>query len=87
MERIEYKAGANQKIVAYLSDDDGADVALGSIFAFIADDASTMEAQGWRIVSTSTMPIRQMGTAGNILFQSGGQFVTQAAVAVVYGRA
>lgn len=30
--------------------------------------------------------MRQMGTAGNVLFQSGGQYVTQAAVVVVYAR-
>jgi len=32
------------------------------------------------------MPMRQMGTAGNIFFQSGGQFATQLTVAVVYAK-
>ena len=30
--------------------------------------------------------MRQMGTAGNIMFQSGGQYATQVAVVAVYAR-
>ena len=86
MDRIEHMAGTSQKVVLYISDDRGAGLDAGSIFEFIAGDAATAEAQGWRIVSTAVMPLRQMGTAGNIFFQSGGQFATQAAVAVVYAR-
>jgi hypothetical protein len=52
----------------------------------VTQDARDRAANGWRIVSTVGLPLRQMGTAGNILFQSGGQFVTRASIAVVYGR-
>jgi hypothetical protein len=86
MRRYEYPAGTRQLIVAYLSDDDGDAVDLGALLAFIADDAAALDADGWQIVSTNSLPIRQTGTAGNILFQSGGQYATQVAMGVVYGR-
>ncbi len=35
----------------------------------------------------STFPIRQLGTPGNVFFQSGGQFATQLAAIVVYAKA
>jgi len=52
----------------------------------VAADAAALWAAGWRIVATSIAPLRQTGTAGNILFQSGGQYATQAAAIVTYAR-
>jgi hypothetical protein len=86
VERSEHLAGTSQKIVVYVSDDAGVGLDPEAIFEFVAVDAESEESQGWRIVSMTAMPMRQMGTAGNIVFQSGGQYATQAAVAVVYAR-
>jgi hypothetical protein len=83
MDRVEHAAGDGQKIVIYLSDDRGL-LEPDVLFEDVAADAATLAGSGWRIVSKATMPIRQMGTAGNIFFQSGGQFATKAAVVVVY---
>lgn len=87
MQRFERAAGENQKIVVYVTDDTGGGLDPAGIFEVIGADATALDADGWRIVSTTAMPLRQMGTAGNIFFQSGGQFATQAAIAVVYARA
>lgn len=87
MDRVEYQAGEDQKLVVYVSFDSGAPIDPAQIFGEIAIDAAGMEREGWRILSTTVMPMRQTGTAGNILFQSGGQYATQAAVVVAYTRA
>jgi hypothetical protein len=87
VERVEYEAGKDQKLVVYVSFDTGGPIDPGQIFGEIATDAAAMAGQGWRILSTTVMPMRQTGTAGNILFQSGGQYATQSAVVVVYTRA
>lgn len=84
MERVEHAAGDGQKIVLYVSDDRSIPLEPDMLFEEVAADAATLAGSGWRIVSMATMPIRQMGTAGNIFFQSGGQFATKAAVVVVY---
>jgi hypothetical protein len=84
--RSEHMAGTGQKFVVYVSDDAGVGLDPEAIFEFIAVDAASEEEQGWRVVSMTVMPMRQMGTAGNIVFQSGGQYATQAAVAVIYAR-
>lgn len=86
MERIEYDAGPDQTIVLFVTEDYGGPLDPAAIFQAVADEARDRETSGWRIVSVSTMPVRQMGTAGNIFFQSGGQFASKAAVAVVFGR-
>lgn len=82
----ERSAGTDQIVVLYVIDDTARPIDPGVLYAAVADDAAARWASGWRIVSTDSVPIRQMGTAGNILFQSGGQFTSQAAVAVVYAR-
>jgi hypothetical protein len=87
VERREHEAGPNQKIVVLVSDDRGYALDPDDLFAVAAADAAAEAEHGWRIVSTSVMPMRQMGTAGNIFFQSGGQFATRAAMAIVYARA
>ena len=86
MRRIEYPAGSTQQIVAYVSEDDGGAVDLDALFGFVAEDAGVREADGWQIVSTNSMPVRQVGTTGNMFFQSGGQYATQIAIGVVYAR-
>jgi hypothetical protein len=86
VERNEHMAGNSQKIVVYVSDDAGVGLDPDLIFEYVATFAGSEEDQGWRILSMTVMPLRQMGTAGNIVFQSGGQYATQAAVAVVYAR-
>jgi hypothetical protein len=86
MERFEYAAGDGQQVVLYVSDDRGAPLEPDALFGEVAADAAALAGRGWRIVSMATMPIRQMGTAGNIFFQSGGQFATKAAIVVVYAQ-
>ena len=86
VERIELPAGPQQRIVLYVTDDNASQVDPAYAWAYIARDAESQAVDGWEIVSTGVMPLRQMGTAGNIFFQSGGQFVTQAAISVVYAK-
>ena len=83
---LERPAGENQLIVAFVNRDEGAVIDVEAVLTFVAEDAAKREAEGWRLVSIGGMPMRQMGTAGNIMFQSGGQYATQAAVVAVYGR-
>lgn len=86
MERVDIPAGSKQRIVVYVTEDDGSSINAIQVFSDIARDAAALEADGWAIVSTASMPLRQTGTAGNILFQSGGQYATQAGIAVIYAR-
>ncbi|HEY7522656.1 MAG TPA: hypothetical protein VH720_03250 [Candidatus Limnocylindrales bacterium] len=86
MERREHQAGPNQKYVVFVSDDRGYGLDPGDLFESAAADAAAEAEHGWHIGAATLMPMRQMGTAGNIFFQSGGQFMTQAALAVVYVR-
>jgi hypothetical protein len=86
MEPTVIEAGPSQAIVLYVSPDTGSLVEPVALWNRIADHARGLSQEGWRIVSTAVMPMRQMGTAGNILFQSGGQYVTQEAVVVVYAK-
>lgn len=83
---LERTAGENQLIVAYVNRDEGAQIDLEAVLTFVAQDAGHREADGWRLVSVGGMPMRQMGTAGNVMFQSGGQYATQAAVVAVFAR-
>lgn len=80
----EFAVGQNRTIVLYVSGDVGEMVDPVALWSAIAVDAQERAGRGWELLSTAAMPLRQMGTAGNILFQSGGQYSTQAAVAVVY---
>ena len=83
---LERSVGENQLIVAYVNRDEGSAIDVEAVLTFIAEDAARREADGWRLVSLGGMPMRQMGTAGNIMFQSGGQYATQAAVVAIYAR-
>jgi len=83
---MEYPAGNDQKLVVYVSSDDGGPVDFDEIMLAFSEEAARLERDGWQIVSTSVLPMRQTGTAGNMFFQSGGQFATKAGFAVVFGR-
>ena len=84
---FEHAIGADQVLAGYVAPNSGRGLDPQSIMGWVAGDAARRAALGWKIASLTTMPMRQMGTAGNIFFQSGGQFITQVAVAVVYERA
>ena len=84
--KLERPAGANQLMVAFVNRDEGAPIDVEALLEFVASDAAAREQDGWRLVSLGGLPMRQMGTAGNIMFQSGGQFATQAAVVAIYAR-
>jgi hypothetical protein len=86
MERFEFAAGDGQQVVLYVTADAGVGLEPDTLIGEVAAEAAELAGRGWRIVSMATMPLRQMGTAGNIFFQSGGQFATKAAIVVVYGR-
>ncbi len=78
--------GDDQFIVLFFSRDTGMQIDVGILYWTVAEDAARRAADGWRIVSTSMVPMHQAGTAGNIVFQAGGQYTTQVAVAVIYAR-
>ena len=82
----EFPAGSDRRMVTYYSDDSGGAVNLDLFAARVAKAAEVEAAAGWRVVSANVFPLRQTGTAGNVFFQSGGQFATQLAALVVYGR-
>ena len=82
----EADAGDGQLIVVYMSHDYGEVVEPQALVNELAQDSVERLARGWYPRSVASMPLRQMGTAGNILFQSGGQYVTQVALLVLYSR-
>lgn len=84
--RLEQPAGDDQLIVVYVNRDGGGAVDIGALFNEVGRDAARLRGEGWRLVSVGSTPVRQMGTAGNIFFQSGGQYATQIAVSAVYSR-
>jgi hypothetical protein len=84
---IDLPAGEGQMIVLYVNEDTSEQIAPEQVAGYVAEDAARRLAEGWKLVSVGSMPIRQMGTAGNVLFQSGGQFATQVGLIAVYGRA
>jgi hypothetical protein len=80
----EFYAGQGQTIALYVSEDTGQMISIDQLWAFVAQDAQRRAAEGWKIVSVGSLPLRQMGTAGNIFLQSGGQFATMASIVIVY---
>lgn len=52
----------------------------------IAEAIARREGEGWRLVSSSVLTLRQLGTTGNVLLQSGGQFATQLGAVIVFQR-
>jgi hypothetical protein len=84
---VERSAGTDRLIVAFINQDTSSQVDLDGLVSCAADDAARRETDGWRLISLGALPLRQMGTAGNIMFQSGGGFETQVALMALYGRA
>jgi hypothetical protein len=83
----EAPAGPDQQFVTYVSDDNGGGAPVEwFVQKVVAPDAERRAADGWEIVSASVLPIRQVGTAGNVFFQSGGQYATQLSAVVLYRR-
>ena len=85
--KLELPAGKDQLIVAFVNRDDASQIDVTVLLAEVGRDAAERERQGLRLVSVGGLPMRQMGTAGNVLFQSGGQYATQVAIVAVYARA
>jgi hypothetical protein len=83
-DRIEFPAGEDQLIVVYVNQDTAESIDVTTFFNEIASEAAAKRELGWRLRSIASMPMRQMGTAGNIMFQSGGQYATQVALVVVF---
>ena len=86
MFREELPAGEGQLIVVYANQDTSSQIEPVNMSREVALDAARLLEQGWRLLSVASMPMRQMGTAGNIMFQSGGQYVTQVALIATYSR-
>jgi hypothetical protein len=82
----QFEAGPNQRFVTYYSSDTGGEVDTEAFVAGIAADADERKLNGWRLLSSSVFPLRQTGTAANMLFQSGGQRATMLTAVVVYVR-
>jgi hypothetical protein len=80
----EFDAGAGRRLVTYGSDDDGYPASLDALVAIVAADASERAQDGWRLRSCDVVTLRQTGTTGNILFQSGGQYATLLGAVVLY---
>lgn len=82
--RLELPAGDDQLIVMFVNEDTGSHFDIGAFGNALAEDAAARRANGWRLMSVASMSMRQSGTAGNVLFQSGGQYATQAALIATY---
>jgi hypothetical protein len=83
IEQTEYPAGPDHVIVVYLPPDIGAEVDPANLMGWIAADARARVADGLRMLSLTSMPLRHAGTAfGN----DGSGYVTKVAVTVVYER-
>ena len=83
---FEQAAGEDQLIVAFVNRDDSSQIDLQALLAEVGRDAAERERAGLRLISIGGLPMRQTGTAGNVLFQSGGQYATQVGVVAVYAR-
>jgi hypothetical protein len=84
--KLEQAAGEDQLIVAFVNRDESSQIDVQAMLAEVGRDAAERERDGLRLISVGGLPMRQTGTAGNVLFQSGGQFATQVAVVAVYAR-
>ena len=83
-DKVELAAGDDQLLVLFVNQDTAQMVNPSAFAQALADDAKARRPNGWRLVSVSSLPMRQTGTAGNVLFQSGGQYATQEGLLAVY---
>jgi hypothetical protein len=79
----EYSAGPDHVIVLYQPADVGSEIDPEAIFAEIAADAEARAANGQRILSMTTMPLRHGGMWAGA---QGSGYQTKTSVAVVYER-
>ena len=79
----EFSAGPDHLIVLYLPADLRTEIDPAQIFAEIAADATERAAQGLRILSMTTMPLRHGGLWAGA---EGSGYQTKTSVAVVYER-
>jgi hypothetical protein len=84
IDSVEIAAGTGQLLVVYINVDQGESPDPVFFTTEIAKDAALRQQDGWRLASLTAWPMRQMGTAGNVLFQSGGQYATQLALIATY---
>lgn len=80
----EFEAGPDQVLVVYLPADVGSELDPMQIFGDVAADASARAAEGFRIVSMTSMSLRH---AGAMFGNDGSGYQTKGSVAVVYERA
>jgi hypothetical protein len=73
-------------VVTLSSPDKSKSVDLDAFGAWIAEEIGRREGEGWHLVSTSVVNLRQGGTAANVVFQSGGQYATHLGAVIVYQR-
>lgn len=85
MQQRELGAGEHQLIVVYVTDDTADMANLFTIYGAVAEDAALRAKSGWRMVTTTAMPLRHAGTALGGLLGSG--YATQIGVTVVYAEA
>ncbi len=57
------------------------------LLGIVGDDAEARSLEGWRITAWDTATTRFMGTLANMTFDTGGSYVTEVVVTVVYSRA
>ncbi|MFN8138127.1 MAG: hypothetical protein U0R79_11280 [Propionicimonas sp.] len=73
-------------VVSFASDDTGEMVDLDAFARQVGDSIVQRTADGWRLISSSVVTLRQVGTMGNMMFQSGGQYATQLGAVIVFQR-
>lgn len=83
-DRLELPAGDDQLIVLYVNTDTAQSVQVATFINEIALDAAHLRSNGWRLRSVASVPMREVGTTGNVLFQSGGGYATQVALVAVF---
>lgn len=81
-----FSAGPFVKLATYYSDDNGEEADADVFVAAVAAAIEQEGADGWVARSTSVYPARHMGSAGNVLFQTGGAYTTLLVAVVQYGR-
>ena len=79
----EFAAGPDRRLVTYYSDDDGGEADLEAFAENVAGEIGSAAAQGWRAVSTSVLPARQV--RGGV-FDTGSQRTSLYAAVVLYAR-
>jgi hypothetical protein len=81
--QTEYEAGPDHVLVVYQPPDLGSEVDPANLMGWIAADARLRAKVGLRMLSLTSLPLRQAGTAfGN----DGSGYATKVAVTVLYER-